>query len=83
MSNRATLHRLVDSLPEEDVTIAGRLLARLAATSDAVERALLFAPADDEPDADDDDGGLTEARGELRRGEGTSSEIVKRELGIG
>jgi hypothetical protein len=64
------LHRLVDSLPEEDLTTAGRLLIGLTATADAVERALFLAPPDDELDTDDEDGGLTEARRELARGEG-------------
>jgi hypothetical protein len=67
MCHRATLHRLVDSLPEEDLAIAGRLLVGLTVTADAVERALLLAPPDDEPDMDDEDGGLTEARRELAR----------------
>jgi hypothetical protein len=83
MVRRATLHRLVDSLPEEDLTIAGRLLAGLTATAGAVERALLLAPPDDEPDTDDEDGGLTEARGELERGEGMSTDELRRELGLG
>lgn len=83
MCRRATLHRLVDSLPEEDLATAGRLLVGLAATSDAVERALLLAPPDDEPDTDDDDGGLAEARRELARGEGMSTEELERELGPG
>ncbi len=83
MCSRATLHRLVDALPEEDVTTAGRLLAGLAVTADAVERALLLAPVDDEPDTDDEDGGLTEARQELARGEGVSTEELERELGLG
>lgn len=82
MCNRATLHRLVNSLPEEDLTTAGRLLAGLAVTADPVERALLLAPADDEPDTDDEDGGLTEARQELARGEGISTEELERELGL-
>jgi len=47
-----------------------------------VERALLFAPPDDEPDTDDDDGGLTEARQELARDEGISTEELERELGL-
>jgi hypothetical protein len=34
MCLRATLHRLVDSLPEEDLTTAGRLLIGLTATAD-------------------------------------------------
>jgi|HubBroStandDraft_3_1064219.scaffolds.fasta_scaffold00815_3 hypothetical protein len=83
MCRRTTLHRLVDSLPEEDLETAGRLLVGLRVTADAVERALLLAPADDEPDTDDEDGGLTEARRELARGEGISTEQIERELGLG
>ncbi len=52
-------------------------------TLDPVEQALLLAPVDDEPDTDDEDGGLTEARQELARGEGISTEELKRELGLG
>ena len=47
MYPRATLHRLVDFLSEEDLTTAGRLLIGLTMTADAVERALLLAPMDD------------------------------------
>lgn len=83
MSRRATLHRLIDSLPEEDLTTAGRLLVGLSVTADSVDRALLLAPLDDEPDTDDEDGGLTEARQELARGEGISTEELRRELGLG
>jgi hypothetical protein len=83
MCHRATLHRLVDSLPQEDLATAGRLLVGLTATTDPVERALLLAPPDDEPDTDDDDGGVTEARRELARGEGISTEEIERELGLG
>lgn len=83
MYPRATLHRLVDSLSEEDLTTAGRLLVGLTLTADAVERALLLAPMDDESDTDDEDGGLTEARGELARGEGISTAELEWELGIG
>jgi hypothetical protein len=81
MCSRATWHRLVDSLPEEDLTTAGRLLVGLTATADAVERALLLAPPDDEPDTEED-GGLIEARRELARGEGISTEDLERELGL-
>jgi hypothetical protein len=83
MCSRATIHRLVDSLPEEDLTTAGRLLVGLATTADPVDRSLLFAPADDEPDTDDDDGGLTEARRERANGAGISTEELRRELGLG
>lgn len=80
MDHRRTLHRLVDSLSEEDLPTAGRLLVGLAATADPVERALLLAPFDDEPDTDDNDGGLTEARQQLAHGEGVSTEEL--ELGL-
>lgn len=83
MCSRATLHQLVDALPEGDLTTAGRLLAGLAATAGTVERALAFAPLDDEPDTDDQDGGLTEAREQLARSEGASTEELRRELGLG
>ncbi|HEV8241772.1 MAG TPA: hypothetical protein VGS57_20585 [Thermoanaerobaculia bacterium] len=82
MVRRATLHQLLDTLPDEDLPIAGRLLAGLNATISPVERALLLAPPDDEADADDDDGGLSEARRERERGEGSSTEQVRRELGL-
>ncbi len=81
MSDRATLHRLVDNLPEEEVAAVERFLASLE-TLDPVERTLLLAPADDEPDRDDADGGLSRAREEAARGESVSSEELKRELGI-
>lgn len=83
MPDRATLHRLVDSLAEEDLTTAARLLAGLMATADPVLRALLLAPIDDEPDTDDADGGLSEARRELARGEGISAAELERRLGLG
>jgi hypothetical protein len=52
-------------------------------TADPVGRALLLAPDDDAPDTDDYDGGLTEARRERDRGEGISTEELRRELGLG
>jgi hypothetical protein len=82
MNRRAILHRLVDSLPEEDLPTAGQVLGSLA-TADPVERALLLAPVADEPDTDDEDGGLTEARQQLARGEGITTEELEQELGLG
>lgn len=67
MSERATLHRLVDTLPEQDVAAVERFLSELT-TLDPLERTLLLAPLDDEPDDDDEDGGLTESlRGKAYR----------------
>lgn len=70
MTPRDNLHRLVDELAEADVARAERLLRALAA------------PFDDEPDTDDRDGGLTEARAELERGEAISTEELKHRLGL-
>lgn len=52
-------------------------------SADPVERTLLLAPVDDEPDTDDDDGGLTEARDGMRRGDGISTEELRQELELG
>jgi hypothetical protein len=43
---------------------------------------LAEAPFDDEPDRDDDDDGLTEARAEAERGGGISTEELERRLGL-
>lgn len=83
-------------MPSRNFASTGRLPSRggsddcgpavlfgLTATADAIERALLLAPFDDEPDTDDEDGGLTEARRELAWGDGISTEDLERELGLG
>ena len=64
METRDRLQLLVDNLAESDVQTAIRLLEALREKSDLVALALLAAPPDDEPDHDDRDGGLTEARAE-------------------
>lgn len=81
MSDRATLHRLVDNLPDQDVMAVQRFLASLQGL-DPAERALLLAPPDDEPDHDDADGGLTRARREVADGESVTTDELKRDLGI-
>lgn len=82
MSPREKLHLYVDALPEEDLPIAERLLAGLAATAGPVASALALAPPDDEPDDDDRDGGLSEVAEESARDEWVSHEDVRRRLGI-
>lgn len=81
MTPRETLHRLVDDLPEQALHAATRALGALAEDLDPVSRVLHEAPVDDEPDADDLDGGLTEARNETARGELLSLHEVQRKLG--
>lgn len=66
MSPRDALHKLVDDLPDEELPTATRVLEALRATTDPVLRALSAAPDDGEPDDDDFDGGLSEARREAQ-----------------
>jgi len=82
MCQRSTLHRLVDSLPEEDLTTAGRLLVGLTMTADAVERALLLAPDDDEPETPEERAAVEEGLRDLREGRTVPHEEVKRRLGL-
>ena len=51
MTTKERVHRLVDTLPEEELETAERVLEGLAALalSDPVARALALAPDDDEP----------------------------------
>lgn len=81
MSPRERLHVLVDELPESDVSTAERVLEALRAAP-APSYSLADAPLDDEPDDDDRDGGLTEARGQADRGELIPHEEAKRILGV-
>jgi hypothetical protein len=82
MSARDSLHRLIDELPESELTAAERFLHYLRATADPVLRALLEAPLDDEPETDDERQAMQEAREELARGEARTLEEVRRELGL-
>ena len=77
MGARDSLHQLVNELPEEDIPTAERVLQALRETA-APHVSLDTAPFDDEPDDDDFDGGLTEARADAKAGRGVSHEDVKR-----
>jgi hypothetical protein len=63
MTDRQTLHDLIDQLPDERLPIVVRVLKGLELPDDLTVL-LENAPADDEPDDDDFDGGLTEALAE-------------------
>ncbi len=79
MSPRDALHRLVDDLPEKELSAAARLLEALRHAEEPVTRALAQAPFDDEPD-DDFDNTLTEARAEADAGGGVTTEELWRRL---
>lgn len=80
MSVRDTLHRWIDELHEEDLPAAQQALQPLRAIGPLVP--LDQAPLDDEPDDDDFDGGLTEARADVQAGRVVSQDEVKRRWGI-
>lgn len=80
MTARDRLHLLVDELPESDVPTAARVLGALRQT--AVGHAIGEAPLDDEPDNDDHDGGLAEARAQADAGMGISTAELEQRLGL-
>ncbi len=83
MSSRQALHQLLDELPERDLPTVTRVLEALRATvADSLVRTLDDAPFDDEPDDDDFDGGLTEARRAADKGLGVTTAQLRRELGL-
>ncbi|HWM91085.1 MAG TPA: hypothetical protein VN493_09985 [Thermoanaerobaculia bacterium] len=55
-------------------------MTKLEAPVDPVTWALDHAPLDDEPDDDDLDGGLTEARADAAAGRGLTTEELRRAL---
>lgn len=81
MSSRHILHQLVDELPSEDLSTAERILQALNATA-TPHVPLDEAPLDLEPDDDDFDRGLTEARADAEAGRVISHEEVKRRWGL-
>jgi hypothetical protein len=82
MSDKATLHQLIEELPDSELVAAERFLAYLRDMADPVRRALLTAPWDDEPETEEECQAVQEAREELVRGEVHRLEDVRRELGL-
>jgi hypothetical protein len=81
VSDRDTLHRLVDALPEAAVREAERLLEALG-TDDPVMRAALLAPEDDEKETAEEAAAVQEGREAIARGDVYTLEEVRRELGL-
>lgn len=76
------LYRLVDQIPEGEVHTAERFLEYLANSDDALLRALMNAPEDDEPLTDADREALEEGRRALDAGDVVSHEELRKAIGL-
>jgi hypothetical protein len=78
--SRASLHELVDKIPDDALAAARERLVALF-DDDPALRAALLAPPDDEPFTDQERQAVEVARAAYRRGEWVSGEDVRREIG--
>lgn len=81
MPSRDSLHRLIDDLPESEITRAERLLAILKETAEPLYT-LENAPEGDEPETAEEAAAVAEAWREHREGKSLTTEELKRELGL-
>jgi hypothetical protein len=81
MTSRATIHGIVDDLPDELLPIAELSLARLAKGTDEFWAALLAAPEDDEPLTEVERQRLDRAWELLRRGAVITDDELDSQLG--
>ncbi len=83
MPNKDRLHRLIDELPESEVSAAERYLEYLPlAGHDPVVHAILTAPEDDEPETEEERIAVAEGREDIQAGRVVTLEEVKHELGL-
>ena len=77
---RAELHEILDALPEADLPAAEDALRHLstAGASYTIDQA----PIDDEPDDDDHDGQLAQARQDAAHGRGITTDELRRRLNL-
>jgi hypothetical protein len=82
MEARERLYRLVEQVPDGEIHAAERNLEYLVKQGDPLVRALMHAPASDEPLSDEDRKALEEGRRALDDGDVVSDEELRAELGI-
>jgi hypothetical protein len=82
MTTKASLHQLIDILPDTELEAAERYLLFLREMADPVRRTLLTAPWDDEPETEEERQAVQEAREEMARGEVYPLDEVKRAFGL-
>ncbi|HKI00494.1 MAG TPA: hypothetical protein VKK31_00800 [Thermoanaerobaculia bacterium] len=81
MPSRASLHRLIDDLPETEIPRAERVLEALREAAEPL-CTLENAPEDDEPETSKEAAAVAEAWREHAEGKGLTTEELKRELGL-
>ena len=82
MAIKDDLHRLVDELPEDDLTAAKRYLEYLRNMGSPLLKTLMQAPLDDEPETEEERAAVAEAYEDLAAGRVVNFEEVKREFGV-
>lgn len=79
VTTKEALHRLIDDLPEDALPAVERYLSSVR--DDAVVRALVTAPIDDEPTTPEEDASSEESWQAYRRGQYVSNEDLRRDIG--
>lgn len=84
MTARVQLHRLVDTLPEDVLDAAERMLAGLSASPPAnpVTSALVKAPMDDEPVTPGDAEAIAAGERDVKEGRVVSAAELRTRLGL-
>jgi hypothetical protein len=72
MPSRDSLHRLIEDLPETELTRAERVLEALKETAEGAVHSLENAPEDDEPETPEETAAVVQAWQEHREGKSGS-----------
>ena len=84
MTARAQLHHLLDTLPDDALDTAGRMLAELSEPplADPVTSALAKAPLDDEPVTPEELEAIAEGENDVKNGRVISAAELRARLGL-
>lgn len=82
MQTRDRLHRLIDALPEAELTVVEQLLAERRTDDDPFLRMLADAPEDDELVTGEEDAAIQEGIDALDRDDVVSHAELRRALGL-
>ena len=80
MQTRDRIHRLLDDLPEAELSAVEQFLAQRRAAADPLLRALADAPTDDEPITPEEETAVAEAYADIAAGRVVSHEEVRQRL---